>query len=266
MYKVMIVDDEDYIVQGLVNYIPWEQYGCHVVAVARDGNTGLELIKEKKPDILFTDIRMPNATGLTMIENIRELFPDLQITVITGYRDFEYAQHAIKLGVVRFVLKPTKMDELTEALNTMIANLNKIKAEEPSPASDSDDKTDKTETGEELLEDDKGDNSGSFIAKNALKYIEENFAKHLTLSMVADSIYVSQWHLSRVLKKYQDLSFTDLLNTVRIKKAKEMMSDPSLKIHDISKLVGFSDVSHFSKIFKKFEGVSPNEYRNQHIK
>lgn len=247
MYKVIIVDDEDIIVQGLKSILPWEQYNCEIVAVANDGVVGAQLIDKYNPDILFTDICMSDSNGLDMIASIKAKHPDMQIAVITGYRNFEYAQKAINLGVCRFLLKPTKMDELLEALKTMVANL----GGETEQNTETDPSSEKS--------------SGSFIVSNALKYIESHYNEKLTLIEVAEKTYVSQWHLSKLLKKHTNLSFCDLLNQARIKNAKNYLNDPSLKIHEISELVGFSDVTHFSKIFKKNEGVSPNEYRNNII-
>lgn len=239
-----------------------------MAGVARDGKSGIEVINDKNPDIIFTDIRMPNIDGLTMISKIRENHPNTQITVITGFRDFEYARQAINLGVVRFVLKPTKMDDLTEALNTMLSNLKAIEAQsgavikaEPG-ANNSVTWTEPADDEIDGQEDDGDEKTSSFIVNNAIKYIEEHYASKITLNEVADNTYVSQWHLSRLLNKYKNQSFCDILNNIRISKAKEMLSDPSLKIHDVARIVGFTDVTHFSKTFKKINGISPNEYRN----
>lgn len=121
--------------------------------------------------------------------------------------------------------------------------------------------TDEEETKETDTELESG--SGSFIVKNALAYIEENYTKKLTLSEVAEKTYVSQWHLSKLLNRYVEQSFSDILNHIRIEHAKELLLDPSLRIGDISEMVGFLDLAHFSRVFKKQEGISANEYRNK---
>ena len=102
----------------------------------------------------------------------------------------------------------------------------------------------------------------NFIIKNAIAYIEEHYAEKLTLTDVADKVYVSQWHLSKLIAKNTNQSFSDLLNGVRIAHAKELLKNPALKIWEISEAVGFADVTHFSRIFKKLENKSANEYRN----
>ena len=125
VYKVVIVDDEPIIARGLSQVLPWEKYHYQVVGTALGGEEGLELIREKKPDIIFTDICMPGMDGLSMVAAFQVEFPDMEVAVLTGYRDFDYAQQAIRLGVTRFLLKPSNLDELEEAVQAMIQNLKK---------------------------------------------------------------------------------------------------------------------------------------------
>jgi len=80
--------------------------------------------------------------------------------------------------------------------------------------------------------------------------------------MVADYCYVSQWHMSKLLNRFAGKSFYDILNAIRIQKAKKLLADPKLKIGEISELVGYADTAHFARTFKKLEGMSANEYRN----
>ena len=277
MYKVAIVDDEPVIVRGLTKMIPWESYNCRVVGTAGDGQEGMKLIREQKPDILISDICMPGIDGLTMIAGMKSEFGHMQITILTGFRDVDYAQQAIRLGVTRFLLKPSKMDELEEAVRVMIENLEKqgITGKEDGTDEGVGENTPKAEgnregeEGKEKAEPSEGkegeetDSPAScFIVKNALAYIEENYREKLKLSDVADQIYVSQWHLSKLLNKHTGQNFSEILNTIRIEKAKELLKDPSLRIGDIAEEVGFLDVAHFSRVFKKQAGISANEYRN----
>ncbi len=246
MYRVVLIDDEKIIVDGLTRVIKWADYNCEVVGAAYDAAGGAALIRRLKPHIVFTDIKMPDQDGLTMLAGLKSEFPEMQIAVLTGYRDFNYAQEAIKLGVTRFLLKPSKMDELHEALSTMKERLDKL----PPDAAAGED--------EPCLDR----HAGSFIVNQATAYIEEHYAQKLTLQEVADKCYVSQWHLSKLINKYTGNTFYELLNNVRIEKAKALLNDPKLKIGDIVDMVGYSDAAHFSRVFKRIVGVSANEYRN----
>lgn len=223
--------------------VPWEKYGCRVVACAYNGKEGLETIRENSPDIVFTDISMPGMDGLKMIAALKSEFPQMQISILTGYRDFDYCQEALRLGVCRFLLKPSKLEEIEEALRVMADTLKKNNVEP------------KEESSEE-------NSAGCFIVKNALAYMEENYAQKLTLGLVAEKTYVSQWHLSKLLNKHEGRNFSEILNQIRVEHAKELLNEMQLRIADISEMVGFTDVAHFSRVFKKLEGLSANEYRN----
>ena len=257
MYKVVIIDDEPIIVEGLSRSIRWDAFECEVVGTAYSGEEGLDLIRQIKPNIVFSDIQMPNMDGLSMIAAVKSQFPELEISILTGYQDFEYARKAIMLGVTRFLVKPSKMDELQEAVEIMVKNL-KAKGIESNEKQPDIDNLDEQET------EDDGVNSeaSSFLVNNALKYMEENYQEKLKLQDVAEHVYVSQWHLSKLLNRYKQQSFSDILNNIRIEKAKELLRDPSLRIGDIAEMVGFLDMAHFSRVFKRHTGQSANEYRN----
>ncbi|MGN0505662.1 MAG: response regulator [Lachnospiraceae bacterium] len=260
MYGVVIIDDEPIIVEGLSKSIPWGNWGCQVVGTAADGDEGLQVIREKKPDILISDICMPTMSGLAMIAALKSEYPEMEITILSGYREFEYAREAIRLGVTRFLMKPSKMEELREAMDVMVAHLQQKEASHELAF------TEHADTGE-LVEEEalEVSTAGSFIIKNAIKYMEEHYMEKLKLSDVADHVYVSQWHLSKLLNGYAGQSFSDMLNTIRIDHAKELLEDPSLRISDITDMVGFLDIAHFSRVFKKLTGVSAGEYRNRKI-
>lgn len=246
MYRVMIIDDEPIIVEGLSRSIPWEKWNCQVVATANDGVEGRKRIEEYKPHMIFLDIHMPEMDGLQMIAAMKSEYEDMEICILTGYRDFDYAQQAIRLGVSRFLLKPSNMEELEEAIEKMCSNLKK-----------------KNIMGEDGQGQNHENTASSFIVKNALEYIHENYTQKLTLCEVAEKTYVSQWHLSKLLNRHTGQSFSEILNNVRIEKAKELLRDSSLRIGDIAEAVGFLDMAHFSRVFKKQVGISANEYRNK---
>ncbi len=240
MYRVVLIDDERIILEGLRKVVKWADYHCEVAGTAYDAAHGAELIRKLKPHILFTDIRMPGDDGLTMLAALRSEFPDMQVAVLTGYRDFSYAQEAIRLGVTRFLLKPSKMDEIKEALAVMTDRLSKTVPQEK----------------------EEKEHAGSFLVNQAIAYMENHYNEKLTLQDVADKCFVSQWHLSKLLNGYAQKSFYDILNSIRIEQAKRYLADPSLKIGDISELVGYADTAHFARTFKKVTGMSANEYRN----
>lgn len=123
MYKVLIVEDEWLVREGLKQTIPWEQVGCELVGEASDGLAALELIERLEPDIVLSDIRMPGLDGIGLAERLSLQHPQLKIVFLTGFDDFVIAQKAIKLGAADFVLKPTNPDELLDVLGRIKAKL-----------------------------------------------------------------------------------------------------------------------------------------------
>ena len=270
MFTVILIDDEQIIRTGLRKMIPWGELGCEIVAEAEDGIQGFELIKEHVPDIIISDIRMPRQNGLEMIAAMKDINQDAQIIILTGFREFEYAQEAIRLGVLEFLLKPSKLPEITAAVEEAVENL-KIQEREQRQYNHIKKKVKNyylkgtalpeeeiTKERERLAADDKP----QFIVSEAIKYIKENYNQKLSLQMVADSLYVSTWHLCKVLKKETGTNFVDLLNGVRVEVAKDFLVTTNLRIYEIAAKVGYSDTAYFSKIFKRFVEMTPNEYRN----
>ena len=244
MYRVILVDDERLIVKGLSSVVSWAELGCQVAGTAFDGAGGLALIRQLKPDIVLTDIRMPNMDGLTMLAALKSEFPRMQMSVLTAYRDFEYARQALNLGVCRYLLKPSDLNEIEEAVRLMAARLDALPPDAP-------------EAGEDGP-------AGNFIVQAAMGYMREHYAEqHLSLSDVADHVYVSQWHLSKLLNRETGQSFFDLLGSLRIARAKELLGSSQMRVHEIAEATGFSDVAHFSRSFKRIAGCTPGEYRNQ---
>jgi two-component system response regulator YesN len=123
MFKVIIIDDEPMIRQGIRTMINWQEHGCEVCAEAQDGVEGLEKIKEFAPEIIITDIRMPEMDGLAMIREAKSLIPGSKVIILTGFRDFDYVYEALKIGAFGFILKPTKISELNSLITRAVTEL-----------------------------------------------------------------------------------------------------------------------------------------------
>lgn len=120
MYKVMLVDNEATILEGLTNIINWQQLDCSIAAQAHNGQEALEIQQKAPVDIIVTDIRMPVMDGLELCKRMQTLDPHVQTIIITGFPDFEYAKKAISYSVCDFILKPTDPETLTAAVQKAI--------------------------------------------------------------------------------------------------------------------------------------------------
>ncbi|MGO4110400.1 response regulator transcription factor [Paenibacillus sp. YAF4_2] len=130
MLKVMIVEDEPLIRAGLKQYFPWNELGVGEISEAMNGKEGIEVALRESPDLIVTDIRMPEMDGLEMIEQLKSLLPTAGFIILTGYNEFKYAQEAIRLGVVQqYLLKPLEYDVSMEALTACINQLKQQREE-----------------------------------------------------------------------------------------------------------------------------------------
>lgn len=265
MFKVLIIDDEEIIREGLRVAVDWGSMDCTLVGEAEDGDDGFELVKTLKPDIIFTDIRMPGLNGLDMILKIKELKHECRIIILTGFRDFEYAQEAVRLGAFRLLLKPTKEDELISTIKEAAKELKKLKSEHE--ALKNLQKIAKERYGLSKSDEDhlpEGDNdttNSKYLVNKALATMKSNYNKDLSLKSVSDELYISTWHLCKVLKKETGSTFVDILNEIRIEEAKKFLDEPKYKVYEVANMVGFSDIPYFTKLFKKTTGFKPLEYK-----
>lgn len=117
--RVMIVEDEPMIRQGIICILPWEDMGCEVAAWAENGVEGLKKAEECRPHLVISDIRMPKMDGLTMTEQLKKSNPDVRIILLTGFQEFDYAKRAIRYGVSEYILKPIDQDELIRVVRSL---------------------------------------------------------------------------------------------------------------------------------------------------
>ena len=115
-YKVLLVDDEPEIREGLQEVVDFATLGFEVVGEAGNGREALQLAETLEPDLIITDIRMPLMDGLTMAAEVRRILPTTQFVILSGYDDFEFARRAIELTALRYLLKPITSHEFIEVM------------------------------------------------------------------------------------------------------------------------------------------------------
>ena len=116
MYKAVIVEDEQWVIELILHITKWSDFGFEIVGTANDGIKGLEMIKELKPDLILTDIRIPGMSGIEMLERAAGYVPNARSIIISGYSDYKYMQMAIQLKVTDYLLKPIDKGELENLL------------------------------------------------------------------------------------------------------------------------------------------------------
>lgn len=247
MLKVLIVENEYYVRRGIVLTVNWTAMGCLIIGEASNGEEGLEAARKYRPDIILTDIKMPRMDGIEMLHRLREEGNEAYVIMLSAYSDFEYIQSALRLRATDYLLKPFHDNELERVIRSI---RDRIDAQSASPAHDA------------FLRLKKGDKSKYVM--EAMSYITENYADNsLSVSAIAQSIGVSEGHLSHVFKKETDYTMLEYISQYRIHMAMKLLKDCRAKVYEIANRVGYKDITYFSSTFKKMVGVTPSEYQDR---
>lgn len=250
MYHVFLADDEPWALMVLKNIIPWTEYGFVVSGEAEDGEQALDRIGRMKPDLVISDIRMPGMDGLKLLRTIREKNWEMEVLLVSGYSDFEYAREALRLGCHGYLVKPVEEKELIEYLEKIKKVLDEKK-----------NRADGATAGETVKND--GYQSEKLQAQNMVKYIQDHFAEGLTLQDLAGEFRMSESYISSLIKKKTGKGFGEHLVEIRIQKAQEYLRTTNDSIEEIAAKVGYPDYYYFTKVYKKATGISPAAYRRQ---
>lgn len=245
MRRVVIVEDEELVRRGIVQAVDWAGVDCVVVGEAADGVEGLEVIGREKPDLVVTDIKMPRMDGIEMLKRLRDRGDPAAVILLTAYSDFSYAQAAVKLGAVDYLLKPFHDGELEEAVERLGERSGQVPAREAPEVSAG---------------------AKSRYVTEALGYVGEHYAEpDMSIAQVAQSLGLSEGHLSHVFKRETGKTLGSYITEVRMGRAKELLKDCRSKVYEVAEAVGYRDITYFSAAFKKTMGVSPSEFQKRGI-
>lgn len=243
MLKILIVDDEPDICELIHKLIDWEELKLTSLGSSQNGIDAMEIILRQKPDIVITDIQMPEVNGLDVCKYLYETRPETQVIILTAYSNFDYAKSAIKYSACEYVLKIAIMDELPEALGKATGKLLKLKKE--------------VEKEEVIVPEQKT------LLQQIEQYVKQNYKSKISLEEIADELHVNRSYLSRFYKNKTGVNLFDEILKLRIESAKEYLLKTNMKTYEVSEAVGFEDAGYFSKMFKKITGVSPKDFRKQ---
>ena len=250
MLKVLVVEDEEMIRKGIVLAVDWAALDCVVVGEAANGVQALEAVERYGPSLIITDLKMPVMDGLEMLRQLRERGNNAFVIILTAYDSFAYAQTALRLGAVDFLLKPFHDGELEQAVTRLKQRMDRAgqggeKGPAPLP----------------LPELKKGDKSKYVL--EAMAYIGEHYHEpNIGVAAIAQHLGISEGHLSHTFKKETDYTLLNYLTRYRIHKAMELLRDCRTKVYEVAERVGYRDITYFSATFKKVTGMSPSEFQD----
>lgn len=258
MYRVMFVDDEPSVIDALRRIISNRSDSFAVGGEAYGAERAIELMKVVKPDIIFTDIKMPGTSGIDLVKKIAQSYPETVVVVISGYDDFSYVHDAFKYGVEDYLLKPLAPEKfltMLDGLKIKLDNHRAIMKERMVCYDDSEAKI-----ARHIIE-----SPSKKVVDEIEEYVKVHIEEDLSIVAICRKFSISQPYLSRIFKKYKECTFNEFLVLVKIERAKKLLVErQDLLIGTIATLSGFTDQFYFSKVFKQELGITPSEYR-KHI-
>jgi len=251
--KILVVDDEIVALNALKKRVDWMKYGFTEVLTAMDAASAREILKDHTIDLVLCDIEMPGESGLSLVEFIRSTYPWTECMMVTCHADFDYLKKSMKCRVWDYLLKPIDYEELdgilTQFVEEIQARNNKERIERIAEKTALD-KGHVLQTSEERVT----------VAK---QYIEEHLNEKIYVEELADLIHINEQHFMRIFKKETGQSVTEYITERRILLASDLLKTSDYSINFISDCIGCENYSYFSKLFKRYTGFTPKEYRQQ---
>ncbi|MGI6227433.1 MAG: response regulator transcription factor [Peptococcales bacterium] len=225
--KILIVDDEEIIREMLSNIITWNRPLMHVSKTCANGQEAMHYLRSgNRIDIVITDIKMPLMDGITLIKTLKKEFPSVRTLLVTAFAEFSYAQTALDIGTLDFLVKPIRQQELLSVLDQLIEK--------------------KQQPVVKTLEEDYSTQLLSLL----IKYIKENIIT-ANLLEAAECLGYSANHLSKILHERYGCTFSSLLLNTRMEYADKLINK-GIPINQIIMEVGYSSKRRFRQAYNSY--------------
>lgn len=257
MISFIIVDDEHLERILIKKSYAWEYEGFLLAGEAEDGESGLELFTRVRPELVITDINMPFMDGLEFARQVKQIAPDTEMVILTGYDEFTYAQKALNIGVDSYLLKPVTQKSLEFAAQKAHERILRHRKTEEA-------------VREKILQqmisrqgnEDEVSAQHSRIVLNVLGHIDEHFSDpECSLKTIAQVLYVNDSYLSRTFKKEMKKGISEYILEKRLEKACDLLRESNLPNYEVAEQVGIRDPHYFGQCFKKQMKMTANQYR-----
>lgn len=250
MYSILIADDERWVRASLKKIIERTELPFKVLHEASHGLEVLDLLKQNHVDVVITDIRMPIMDGLQLTQSLNEMEKNIDIIIVSGHDEFQYAQQAVKLGVRDYVLKPVMVED-------MLAILNKLKDELLLKKQQEEEKKQKDQYKMIPIEE-------SSTIEKVIAFIHKKMPGEVSLQETAAAVHLNSSYLSSLFKEQKKMKFMDYVMKLRMEEAKKLLLSTSLRISEIADRLEYNDIAYFSNTFKRIYGKTPSEYRKEY--
>ncbi|GED33395.1 MULTISPECIES: response regulator transcription factor [Brevibacillus] len=246
MSGLLIIDDEIESSEDIRSILMGSQYNYLPIYECDSAQKGLGLVRNYHPNMVILDLSLPDLDGIECGKMILEQSPHIPVVVLTHIQMFEVVQAVINAGFSGYLLKPVSKIEFLGTLNRLlIPQLFKETQSVRKPG-----------VSQEPVEIDFGN-----PIQSAIHYIHSQYHEPITLNDVADRVYLSGSHFSRLFKAEMRITFIEYLTKHRVEQAKKLLKMTSLPIEVIANNAGFTNAGYFATTFKRLENITPSEYR-----
>jgi len=236
--KILIVDDDEEFRSEFKD--AFEEFG---VRDARNGMEALEILrKPNEIDLVILDLKMPGLSGLDVLKEAKRIDKDLSVIIFTGYGSKETVIEAFRQKVDDFIEKPINVEKTRSTIEKVL---------------------DRKHLGDESVQESKGISGKLEKVKH---YIRRNIGRKVNLQYAAGLVFMSPKYFSRVFKQKTGDGFKDFVLKVMIDKAKELLTRTEYSVEEISFKMGYKNSESFIRIFQKFTGCTPSEFRKKNTR
>ena len=246
--RILVVDDDPAFVKTLAAALE----PLYETLIATRGFVGLELISRCRPDLVLLDCLLPDVPGLAVLRTAKKLFPSIPVIVMTGFGSEDVSVEAFRRGARDYLRKPFDLPDLLARIEILLAAL-QTRAEQRTPL--------RLETRGDEPQVAPGTGTRAASLQRAIAFIEANSDNGLTLEQVAREAGMSRCHFCRAFKEHTGFTFRAFLARRRIARAAELLRTRDRSVTEVCLDVGFNDMTHFARVFRKLTGHSPSMYR-----
>lgn len=255
MRTVLLAEDEEQARGYVRKVLEKLNAGFTVVGEAENGEEALELIRALKPDLVIADIVMPAMDGVELLKASRKEGFDGRFLMLTCMSDFEYARQSLEYGASGYLLKlsldPESLRENLARIESELSGRDRLR------------RLDRVMSTLPSEKPDDGWTDHPEINK-VIGTLREQYAGEFSLKRLSEVACMEASYLSDLFKKKTGLTLTQYHQRLRVEAAALMLRETALPVTEIGERVGFSGDSYFIKIFKRWTGTTPSDYRRQH--
>lgn len=259
MYRVLLAEDEAMIRSGLRKLVEDVIGGFKVSFEAVNGAEAVAYLKEDMPDLVITDIRMPEINGIEVVRWIKEHYPSMRMVILSGYSEFEHARQAMRYGVIDYLLKPVDRVEFAQCLKKIKADLD----QDRNKAMELQERKDGLPRIPDREGVDQADNEDHYLIRRVKELIHEKLQDDASLQSIADHVNMNYQYLSSLFKTVTNQNYSEYVKEAKLNKAKQLLKTTNLKIYEIAELCGYASPKHFMTLFKQVVQMTPLDYRKR---